>query len=267
MIKDKKQLCNEILGIKERTLKQLELNDKLEERLNTKGYKLINKYKEGRKVYYELEQQSELKEIYSNLVSTVYRSRKEEEFTKYFQLRTSPNDKLPLNKADIGDKSNVSIWTVSKWDNILLDKGIISKDGFHYFCFNKDKLIIKQCSEEEYKGYWKNRAIERNIEKLEKLYMSGERGFKDVLRANSDFTTKVNMMDNKYYFRIKKFRTNEDNQLYIDTLNLQIAIYGNEEDFKPNFEIIEAKDIKFIPIINFKKIQKNKYKITKKLTK
>lgn len=260
---DKKGLCN-ILGVKNDALKVIERNGNLEKRLSDKGYNLIQKRKEGRKIYYEVEQVNESKNVYNNLLKYVYSINREEQFTKYFGLRTLTNDKFPLNKSDISNKVNISTKTITKWDNKLLDRKIISKDGFYYFYIDRDNGEIKQCSKEEYSGFWKNRAIENNIKRLIDKYDRGEISIIEMLRENSDFTTKINIIDNKYYFRVKKYKTNEDNQLYIDTWNLIKSVYGNEEYFKPTFDFIDIEDIKFIPNIRFKNIRKDKFKITLK---
>lgn len=43
---------------------------------------------------------------------------------------------------------------------------------------------------------------------------------------------------NKYYYRVKKYKTNKDNQLYIDTIELIKSIYGNK-DIIVEFPLIE----------------------------
>lgn len=256
---DRKGLCD-ILSVKERTLKDIEKEGKLQIRLKEKGYIFIAKLKEGRKNIYEIEQENEYKEIYSNLVKNYYNTNKEIEFTKYFNLRTLTNDLFPLNKADISNKVNVSSRTITRWDNTLLDKSIIAKDGFYYFCLDKNKGAIKQCSKEEYKSFWKNKAIENHIKVLIDKYYKGEIGIEEMLKENSNFTTKINLFDNKYYFRTKKYKTNTENQLYIDTYNLIQSVYGNDTEYKPVFEIIniDISELELIKDIKFKKL--NTYK-------
>lgn len=209
-----------------------------------------------------MEQENEYKEVYNNLIKNFYNTNKEIEFTKYFNLRTLTNELYPMNKADISEKVNVSTKTITKWDNTLINKKIISKDGFYYFCLDKDKRVIKQCSKEEYKNFWKNKAIENNIKQLEERYYKGEISIREMLEENSDFTTKVNLISNKYYYRVKKYKTNENNQLYIDTYSLIKTIYGNDPEFKPTFEIIEnvqLQDIQFLHTYKFKRLNKSKY--------
>ena len=103
---DKEYICN-LLNIKQRTLKTIEAENKLNERLEQKGYNLIEKIKEGRKVYYIIEQYNSNKEMYSNMVKYVFNTNKKEEFTKYFCLTTKENNNLPLSKSYISNKAEV----------------------------------------------------------------------------------------------------------------------------------------------------------------
>lgn len=239
MIKaDKEYICN-ILNVKIRTLKTIENNKQLQERLKQKGYTLINKVKEGRKVYYNIEQLSNSKEVYSNMIKYVYKTNKEEEFTKYFTLRTCVNELYPLSKMDIADKSEVSKRTVSTWDNTLIDYNIISKDGFFYFCIDKDKQTITQCTIEEYKMFWRNTAYIKAFKDLQMKYINGTIDLTQLQLASAEIGASIALVNNKYYFRIKKYKTNKDNQLYIDTMELIKSVYGNKA-IEVNFPMIEG---------------------------
>ena len=70
MILNKKEICN-ILNITLEALKKIEKNNKLETRLKEKGYKLISRCKEGRKVLYNIEQVNKVQELYSNLIKYI----------------------------------------------------------------------------------------------------------------------------------------------------------------------------------------------------
>ena len=50
---DKKELCK-ILNVKPSTLKDIVKDKKLEQRLEKKGYELVDKFKKGRYVYYNI---------------------------------------------------------------------------------------------------------------------------------------------------------------------------------------------------------------------
>ena len=116
-----------MLGISLEGLKKSEKRKQLEERLMNIGYRFINKTKEKRNVYYEVNITDESKQLLNNICKYVFDVDKPKEFTIYLKERTeySKND-LPATLDYLSNKSNVSISTVCKWDLKLLDKKIIS---------------------------------------------------------------------------------------------------------------------------------------------
>ena len=116
-----------MLGISLEGLKKSEKRKQLEERLMNIGYRFINKTKEKRNVYYEVNITDESKQLLNNIWKYVFDVDKPKEFTIYLKERTeySKND-LPATLDYLSNKSNVSISTVCKWDLKLLDKKIIS---------------------------------------------------------------------------------------------------------------------------------------------
>lgn len=225
---DKEYICN-LLNIKNDTLRKLESKNKLCERLEKKGYKLIEKLKEGRKVYYILEQERGDKEVYSNMIKYVYNTNKEDEFSKYFSLRTVNNNNFPLSKNDISNVAEVSKRTVTTWDNKLIDYNIISKDGYFYFCIDKENKTIKQCEKEEYKCFWRNTAYIKAFKDLQLKYINGIIDLNQLTLASAEIGASVALITNRYYYRVKKYKTNTENKLYIDTFNLIKSLYGDTE--------------------------------------
>lgn len=232
---DKTELCD-ILNIKNRTLKDIESKDQLKERLQNKGYEFINKTKEGRKVYYEIELINENKEVYSNLCKYIFKTDNKDEFKDYFIHRTFSTN-FPLSIKDIADKSNVSPKTVTRWDNTLIDNNILYKDGYYYFSIDKEEYTIKQCTQEEYKSFWRNKAYINAFHNLQNKYMKGLITLTELQLASAEIGATMALVENKYYYRIKKYGKN-NNQLYEDTLKLIKNIYGNT-DIKIEYELVE----------------------------
>lgn len=220
----KKQL-SDLLGITLNNLKKIEQRKQLKERLKEKGYLYKGKTKEGRKNIYiidkinNVESSVILKDIYKN----AYNTNKKDSFTLYFINRTQESVK---NKADIAKESNVTVKTITKWDNTLLDKRIISKDGFFYFCIDKENKAIYQCSKEEYNNFWKNSSIRNSFKALQNKYIKGEITLNELQLASAGLGATQALIENKYYYRTKKYKTNTENQLYKDTLNLIHSVYG-----------------------------------------
>ena len=233
---DKMQLC-ELLGIKDAGLKTIIRRKQLEDKLNSIGYNLLEVVKEGRKNVYILEQININKHIYNNLCKVVYKSNKEESFKDYFLTRTNNNkddnikDKI-LSKKDISNISKVCGNTISKWDKVLLDKNIISKDGFFYFYIDITKHEIKQCSQDEYKSFWRNKAHLKSFTSLQHKYINGEITLSELQLSSAEIGATIALTENRYFYRTKKYNTNTENQLYIDTLELIKNIYGTNENIE-----------------------------------
>jgi hypothetical protein len=233
---DKKGLC-EILGLKESGLKTIIKRKQLDKRLDEQGYKLLEQIKEGRKVYYILEQTNNNKEVYNNMCKYIFNTNKPTSFKDFFISRTVFDNFVKSNK-DLAELSNVSAKTISKWNNTLLDKNIIAKDGYFYFYIDKEHKTIKQCEKVEYNTFWRNKAISNSFKTLQSRYLKGEITLNELQIASAGLGATVALIENKYYYRIKKYKTNKDNQLYLDMLELIKAIYGNKE-IKIEYELIE----------------------------
>lgn len=57
----------------------------------------------------------------------------------------------------ISQKINVNPSIVRRWDLKLLDKKIISNDGFFYFKLNKKEGAIEEVTKEEFSSFWRRR--------------------------------------------------------------------------------------------------------------
>lgn len=219
-------MCN-ILGIKERTLKDIEYKKMLQTRLENKGYKYIDKFKEGRKVYYNIELVNNDKEVYSNLCKYVYNTNKEFEFAKYFISRSVLNDmQIPKTSKSVGNIIGVTGRTVLNWDSILVDKDIIRKNDYYYMCVDNINKTIKQCSKQEYINYCKELTQLKEYEKIKLKHVKGLIDADTFYFSARAIQDSYNTINDKYYYRIKRYINNKDNQLYIDTLALIKSVYN-----------------------------------------
>lgn len=239
---DKQGLC-EILGIKPETLKKIVKAKTLEAKLMNKGYKLIKTTKEGRKVFYTLILENEDMMVYDNLLKYTFGTKKKEEFAKYYKARTVANDyigkevevemsgvKFPIDikvatMEDFAKLSNVSRETVRKWDNKLIELGIMSKDGYWYFCIDNKKGEIYQCEQEEYNVFWYNTGICEALAILSGRFERGEISREELVVACAGVGNYVGAVEGKFYYRVKKYRTNRDNPNHIYINDLIRRIY------------------------------------------
>ena len=201
-----------ILNINLNALKQIERRKTLDKRFLDKGYTLVDKYIENNKTIYELEL-SKTKQI----ISKTYNVNKTNNFIDYFNIRTNEE---PSTIEEIANKANVNKKTVSKWDNTLQDKRIIAKDGYYYFRLNKDQGEMVQVSMEEYKSFWKNKAYVNAFNKLQERYIKGEISLTELQLSSGEIAVIISTIENKYYYKIKKYKVDKNNELYIDTKKL-----------------------------------------------
>lgn len=237
---NKDQVC-EILGVAKRTLKNLETKNQLEERLDKKGYKLLGKEKKGRNVLYTIEQIDQEKEIYGNIVKYIFGSNQDDKVGDYFIARTE-NDNTPIGLKDMSNHVGLSTKTISKLDKKMLDAKIICKDDFFYFCIDRtegNKAIVRECDKEGYKNFWKNTAYIKALGDLQKRYSNGEITLTELQVATLDLGSLIAVTENKYCYRVNKFKTNRENQLYQDIRDLVLSLYSTE-DIEINIPLIEG---------------------------
>lgn len=222
---DKKELIT-LLNIKERTLKKYINNNTLKEKLIEQGYILKDTIKEGRKKYYIIEQVGE-KGVYNNMCKYVYNTNRQDSFSRYFHMRTEYSKvNKPVGQKEIATIAGVSRNTISKWDNTLIDKNIIAKDGFFYFYIKADTKEVVQCSIEEYKSFWRNKALLKACDTLQSRYLRGEITLNELTVSSLALGGLVGVIENKYYFRTKKYKVHKDNKLYLDTEGIIKELYG-----------------------------------------
>lgn len=206
----------DILGVNLNTLKQIERRNSLDKRLNKIGYKLISKCKFKNKYIYDIRNIKNHQEL-NKVIKQSYNTNRVDKFVTYFNIRTLEE---PNTIREIANKSNVAEKTVIKWDNTLQDKRIISKDGYYYFRLLKDTREVQQCSIEEYKSFWKNKAYLNAFYRLQSKYISGKITLTELQLASGEIAVIISTIENKYYFKIKKYKVNKDNELYMNTKRL-----------------------------------------------
>ena len=148
----------EILNIKNDALKTIIRKKQLKERLNEKGYILLEEFKEGRKTLYKLEHYGELSDNkfkLNNAMECIFNTTKDEDkHTDYIMYRCA-NIYKPLSKKHLAEKLGVNEKTIRKWDNNMLYNNLLAKDGYFYLVggaikkyeFNESKTVIENYSE------------------------------------------------------------------------------------------------------------------------
>jgi len=219
-----------ILNVTPRALKAIEYREQLSQRLFEKGYTLIQKTKKGRKVFYEIKEEQEEVKAAHNVIEYYYNTKSFQKFSDYFTCRTTcAKEDICTTITQISDVVDVSEKTVSKWDSMLVDKSILSKDGYYYFSREEDsetgEYINRRISKEEYTSFWQNKGYAKAMQSLQDKYDNGLITFNELQIAIADASEILKVINNKYCFRIKKYLVNETNPMYIDTVDLINGVY------------------------------------------
>ena len=134
-IKITREKLLEILGVTNNTLKTIIRKKQLKERLNEKGYILLEEFKEGRKTLYKLEHYGELSDNkfkLNNAMKCIFNTTKDEDkHTDYIMYRCA-NLYKPLSKKHLAEKLGVNEKTIGKWDKHMVDNELLAKDGYFY---------------------------------------------------------------------------------------------------------------------------------------
>lgn len=211
MIYDRKQLA-ELLNTSVQNIKMLEKRNKLKEKLNIKGYNLLNIYKKSKTTYNIIECDNPGVKALS-----VLNIRKPYSFTKYLNHRLQEQ---AISIKDIAINSNVNKNTVVRWDKKLIYNKVMSRDGFYYFklVLGKDEAV--EISKEEYNSFWRNTAYIKALKKLQNRYLNGEITLNELQLATGDINSYYSIVNGVYCFRVNKFKVDKENDLYLDLSKL-----------------------------------------------
>ena len=214
MIYDRKQLA-ELLNTTKDNIKKLEKRNTLKEKLENKGYKLIETIKVKNKNKYKIEKLEGYNEVLNNIYKHVFNTNNPIKFNSYFKERTN-NISIPITLDEIGSKINVSAMTVHNWDKTLIKNDIIAKDGFYYIKIDNTTGEKVQVSKEEYNNYWKNRNDEKVLHELKNKFDDGTITFEQAITISQQIATLETVLSGCYYYKVSKFKLYEENKLYID---------------------------------------------------
>ncbi|MEX0083125.1 hypothetical protein AB2T90_11890 [Clostridium butyricum] len=232
----------EILQIKNEALKKVIQKDQLMLRLYEKGYKYIDKIKEGRNTYFIVEKFSDEKELYNNIVSNVFNTKEEEKFTDYFVYRIS-NTNRPMSKQLLSEKADINRKTVGKWDLKMIEHKILNKDGYFYIAMELDKegnKCYRLTDKFEYNSYVKNSKFVKLRSELMEQWKNNKID-DDMFNVIYDGTTLQAMAnEGKFVYRINKFELQKDSELAKEMLKMIINLYNPDiRDYILNFLPVE----------------------------
>lgn len=209
------------------SVKKATKQNKLQSKLEAKGYKLISITKEGRNNYYEIELISKSKEEFSNMCKETFRTENQEGFANYFIERTENTNNI-VSKKEIANKAKVCLNTVGKWDKIMIDNKLIAKDGYSYFCIetlSNGQRELSQCSKKEYSEFWHSKAMIKIYKQLEDKYNFGEIDTQELIQYSMEKALMLDIIRDRFYYKINRYRLGSNRELYIEVRDLIYDIF------------------------------------------
>jgi len=227
---NKKQLMD-ILGVKDRALTVIEQRNTLESRLDEKGYKLINKTKEGRSNTYEIEKINDSKKLLNDISKIMFGTKNDYSFGDYFMYRLF-NINKPITKEMLSKWCKVNRKTITRWDEKMLMNNILSKDGYFYIAMefdNDKKPTYRITCKEEYSSYIKCSRFANKKQEIAQKYKKDEIDYDTMQMLMDSVTAYAQTIEDKFVYRVSKFQLQKENQLFKDIYKLITDTYESKK--------------------------------------
>ena len=227
MLELNSQQLSVLLGVSTNRIRALKTKGLLYSRLSDIGYKVVGECKRGKNVIYlctdtEVNKRAALK----NFCKETFNVNQVEEFVQYYLKRTEQAVKgqdIELNeiitKSKLGELIGVSDKTISKWDNILLEQGILSRNGYVYVQIQGKELV--KTSEYAFKRQYRNMMTSKKIYTMcNNEYHKGMTDYNTLEFAYKEYENSLDSMSQEHIIRIKNYKLNADNPVHIAALNV-----------------------------------------------
>ena len=227
MLELNSQQLSVLLGVSTNRIRALKTKGLLYSRLSDIGYRVVGECKRGKNVIYlctdtEVNKRTALK----NFCKETFNVNQVEEFVQYYLKRTEQAAKgqdIELNeiitKSKLGELIGVSDKTISKWDNILLEQGILSRNGYVYIQI-QDKELVKT-SEYAFKRQYRNMMTSKKIYTMcNNEYHKGMSDYNTLEFAYKEYENSLDSMSQEHIIRIKNYKLNACNPVHIAAMNV-----------------------------------------------
>lgn len=222
MLVNSKELAG-LLGVKPASLKVYKSQGLLQEKLEAIGYNLVEEFKEGRSVYYRL---NDCKPTNSEAMFNKEVFNTEHDGFKHYYMNRTESAKGKDSKVDdvvtkkeLGEIAGADIHTISRWDDKLIELGILSEDGYIYLRFYN--LQVSKASREEYSSYLKQvRATKEVHSSVLLAYRREEISKESAEIAQKDYESTMQMFARDYVTRISVYKLNPNNPIHVEAVKL-----------------------------------------------
>lgn len=222
MLVNSKELAG-LLGIQPTTLRKIKSQGLLQEKLEAIGYTLVEEFKEGRAVYYRLNdcKPTNPEAMFNKEVFNT----EHDGFKHYYMNRTesakgkdSKVDDI-LTKKQLSEIAGADAHTISRWDDKLVELGILAEDGYVYLRFCN--LQISKASREEYAAYMKQVRAAKELHSSAMLAYRREEISKESAEiAQKDYESTMQMFARDYVARISVYKLNPNNPIHVEAVKI-----------------------------------------------
>ena len=222
MLVNSKELAG-LLGLQPTTLRKIKSQGLLQEKLEAIGYTLVEEFKEGRAVYYRLNdcKPTNPEAMFNKEVFNT----EHDGFKHYYMNRTesakgkdSKVDDI-LTKKQLSEIAGADAHTISRWDDKLVELGILSEDGYVYLRFCN--LQISKASREEYAAYMKQVRAAKELHSSAMLAYRREEISKESAEiAQKDYESTMQMFARDYVARISVYKLNPNNPIHVEAVKI-----------------------------------------------
>lgn len=241
LILSKEEVMN-ILCIKSTAFKNIIKTNTLSKRFKEKGYKYIERFKEGRVYKYKVIKENSCKELLSNITKSMFDTNKVLEFGDYVMYRKDNVD-LPITKELLSELCTVSRKTISKWDDKMIEHGLMTKDGFFYvakdFDDNGNIFRYRLTDKYEYQSYIRNSRFSKMKESIAEKYKKGDITYDDMELAIVGINEFAKSIEHKFVYRVSKF-TIENNNILLNQIIELIKLSIPLKEYRQKY--LEIKD-------------------------
>ena len=112
---------------------------------------------------------------------------------------------------------------IDKWDRIMLDKSIISENGWAYFKITNDvdgNRYVEQCDRKEYNLFWQVKLSMKYYKEIRDKFEKGEISTEEIQLRSIELSRLEDGYVGFFYYKIKMYNVNEENPVYLDIKTL-----------------------------------------------
>ena len=202
----------DILGVTNNNLKAIIKRNQLKQRLKEKGYTYKGKEKHGRSCTYIVEKYTMTNDVESlnNICTGLFHTRKQKEFSNYYLYRLL-NLNTAITKELLSRLVDVNRNTITRWDNLMIDNNIMTKDGFFYvrMTIEDDKPVYELTDKFEYNTFRKNKMIISKKNQALRDYIDGKIDKVTYDLINDGATASILATENKFVYKVTKYQLNK----------------------------------------------------------